>query len=624
MASGMIPPEIIEEIKVRTDIVPIVEQYVVLTKKSSKNYFGLCPFHSEDTASFSVSPGKQIYYCFGCHKGGDVFNFIMDIENLTYPQAIRHLADRAGVQIDQVMDPAYEKKRDHSRRIEDLYVEAARYFYHNLNSTAGKQARAYLNARSISERTAKTFGLGYADTKWNGLHKHLTSLGYRSNELNDSGLFRQSSRGDTIDLFHDRLIFPIISGSGKGKIVAFGGRVMDDSMPKYINSPETLIYTKGRHLYGLNLAKKSRDKRILLVEGYMDCISVYQGGIDNVCAVLGTALTEQQAKLLRQHTDHVILALDADRAGQAATIRAIDILEKTGLKLNVLQIPDGKDPDQYIREHGGERFKALMDDALPIYDYMLSAAWKLANEGQSLNVSLLQDEVCKVLELIDNNILFEVYITKAAAMLGIQVDAVRNELARRARGGQNAMDSARSYPPVQNQMSPHVPEDNYASHQNLQNIYLSRDEAYLLILLSSHSDVFETMKEKADESDFLAANTNEAGPGRAWLSNVFSLIRAGKMTPTGLLSESMGLALHNQPLADILAETIMKLPDQQSLTQLVEEAERYRKAVRIDRLTRDRTALLTKMNAPELEAEKKSHLRELYMNIERDLQQLRK
>ncbi len=620
----MIPPETIEEIKARTDIVPVIEQYVVLSKKSSKNYFGLCPFHHEDTASFSVSPGKQIYYCFGCHKGGDVIHFIMDIENLSYPQAIRHLAEQAGIQIEQTMDPAYEKKRDHSRRIEDLYVEAARFYYRNLISDAGQHAREYLRRREISERTAKLFGLGYADTRWNGLYKHLQSMGYRQNELMDSGLFRQSSRGETIDLFHDRLIFPIISGSGKGKIVAFGGRVLDDSLPKYINSPETIIYTKGRHLYGLNLAKKSRDKRILLVEGYMDCISVFQGGIDNVCAVLGTALTDQQAKLLRQQTDHVILSLDADRAGQQATIRAIEILEKAGLKLTVLQIPDGKDPDQYIREHGGERFRALMDDALPVYDYKLSVAWKRAEEGQSLDIAVLQDEICKVLESIDNNILFEVYIVKAAGMLGIQVDAVRNELARRASAKKNDTSSSSTYPAAATSRQTEAEETGYASQKDLQNIYMSRDEAYLLILLSCHAEVYDTMKEKADPADFLAADPHNPGPGKVWLDSVFDLIKAGKLTPTTLLGESLGLALQGKPLADILAETIMKLPEQQSLAQLVDEAERYRRAVRIDRLTRDRTALLTAMSSPHASSEDKARLRQGYMKVERELQSLRK
>lgn len=617
MATGLIPQETIEEIKARTDIVPVIEQYVVLSKKSSKNYFGLCPFHNEDTPSFSVSPGKQIYYCFGCHKGGDVIHFIMDIENLSYPQAIRHLAEQAGIEITQTVDPAYEKKREHNRRIEELYTEAARYFYHILNSPAGKPAMQYLRRRGISDRTAKVFGLGYADGNWTGLYKHLEAQGYRMNELQDSGLFRSGSRGDLVDLFRDRLIFPIISGSGKGKIVAFGGRVLDDGMPKYINSPETILYTKGRHLYGLNLAKKSRDKRILLVEGYMDCISLYQGGVDNVCAVLGTALTEEQAKLLRHQTEHVILALDADRAGQQATVRAIEILEKTGLKLNVLQVPAGMDPDQFIQENGGERFKALMDEALPIYDYMLSLAWQRGNEGDSLNVTVLQDEICKVLESIDNNILFEVYITKGANLLGIQVDAVRNELARRARGRQDA--------PQRQQQALHVhPQTSDVTNttQSMERVYLTREEAYLLILLAAHQELYASMAIKPDPSDFLAGDPQNSEAGRLWLSRIFDRIEAGTLDAQTLIGESHGLALNNQALTDILAETMIRLPDAQSLAQLQDDAERYRKAVRIDRLTRDRTALLTALSSGAATEERQA-FRLLFAEVEQEIKSLR-
>lgn len=623
MASGLIPQETIEEIKARTDIVTLVEQYVVLSKKSSKNYFGLCPFHSEDTASFSVSPGKQIYYCFGCHKGGDAIHFVMDIENLSYPQAIRLLAERAGITIEQTHDPEYEKKRNHRQRLEELNTEAARYYYRLLMSDEGKAARHYMHRRGITERTLKQFGLGYANDNWEGLLRHLKQKGYQQNEISDSGLFRTSSRGSTIDLFRERLIFPIISGTGAGKIVAFGGRVLDNSIPKYINSPESIIYTKGRHLYGLNLAKKSRDGRILLVEGYMDCISVYQGGIDNVCAVLGTALTEQQARLLRQQTDHVILSLDADRAGQQASLRAIDILEKEGLKISIIQIPQAKDPDDFIQEHGGERFKALMDSSIAVPDYKLEIAKQIANEGQSLDIAVLQDEVCKVLESIDNNILFEVYITKAAAILAIQVDSVRAELSRRARNRQNRENSNNSFS-SQNRIRQDSNQQTERMGEALTNIYLQRDEAYLLILLASHPDVYENLSVKPQISDFLAANPGEEVRGREWIERIFSLVQEKRLSITTLLSESIGLSLKTQALPDVLAETVMKLPEQQNLDQLILEAERYEKSVRMDSLMRQRTDLLTRMGRPGLSTEEKQNLRQRYTTVEAALISLRR
>lgn len=623
LTSGFIPQDTIEEIKARTDIVTIVEQYVTLSKKSRQNFFGLCPFHSEDTASFSVSPSKQIFYCFGCHKGGDVVRFIQEIEHLSYPEALRNLAERVGITIEQSSDPFYQEKRDHRHRIEDLYVEAARFFYHNLMSAEGKVTRQYLHRRGITDKTIKQFGLGYADSSWDGLLKHLEKNGYRQQEIQDSGLFRESRHNTTIDLFRERLMFPIISGTGKGKIVAFGGRVLDDSMPKYINSPETLIYTKGKHLYGLNLAKRSRDKRILLVEGYMDCLSVFQGGIDNVVAVLGTALTEQQARLLRQQTDHVILALDADRAGQQATLRAIDVLAKERLKVTVLQIPDGKDPDQFIQEHGSERFKALMDSSMPTHDYQLSVAWKLANEGQQLDIAVLQDEVCKVLEGIDNNILFEVYIAKAASMLGIQIDAVRAELQRRKRLSNDDRKTVRQSEYMATSNREDLVEQE-GTGSGLEHVHLSRDEAYLLILLAFNPEVYPSLITKPKPEYFLAYEDELESAGTKWILRLFELIEEGKLSITTLLSESIGLSLQGKELTDVLAETTMKLPDQEALASLVSEATRYELAVRLDSLTRLRTTLLTQMGSQALTEEERSDLRGRYMETEKALQALRR
>lgn len=628
MSTGYIPQDIIEEIKTRADIVSVVEQYVVLSKKSSKNYFGLCPFHQEDTASFSVSPGKQIYYCFGCHKGGDVINFIKEIENLSYPQAIQTLAERVDIRIEQRADPNADKRLQQRHRIEVLYVEAARFYYRNFMSTSAKHVRAYLNRRGISERTAKLFGLGYADSRWDGLYKHLRNEGYEPKELAESGLFRESSRGGQIDLFRDRLMFPILSESGQGRIIAFGGRVLDDSVPKYINSPETVIYTKGKHLYGLNLAKKSQEKYILLVEGYMDCITVYQGGVDCVTAVLGTALTEQQARLLQHQTEHIVLALDADRAGQQATIRAIDVLRQAGIKTSVLQIPEGKDPDQYIREHGSERFRALIDDALPAYDYLLQVARDRANEGNGLDLAVLQEELCLVLESIENNILFEVYIGKAAAMLGIPIDAVRNELNRRSRGSHNKSNGgllgfSQRRAERGNRQPVNPASTQESEEEQLTKVYLSRDEAYLLILLASHPEVFRKMKRKPGPDDFLLYRQENQAKGIQWLKGIFNLIYEDKLTQTRLLGESIAYSIQGHPLAGVLAESIMKLPENQSLDQLIEEAERYELAVHKDNLLRQRTSLLTELGSPQLTEHEKQSKRTKYQGIELELKKLR-
>ena len=265
----MIPDNVVEEIKNRNELVSIVEQYVTLDRKSSSNYFGLCPFHREDTPSFSVSPSKQIFYCFGCHKGGNVINFIKEIEHVSYPQALQILAERAGIALPEPDDEGWRKRSELSKRMHDTMLEAARWFYMQLIGNNGKPAQDYLRKREISPATAKKFGLGYAPDSWDALHKHLQSKGFSEEELDSSGLFKRTKQGNLIDLFRGRLMFPIFDVLGK--VVAFGGRVLDDSLPKYINSPETPIYTKGRHLYGLNLAKASRSDNLIntsLMHGY--------------------------------------------------------------------------------------------------------------------------------------------------------------------------------------------------------------------------------------------------------------------------------------------------------------------------------------------------------------------
>ena len=340
----------IEDVKAQNELVSVVEQYVRLDKRSSSNLFGLCPFHAEKTPSFSVSPTKQIYYCFGCHKGGDVIHFVMDIEKMNYPDAIRYLAERAGIQIPEPDDIEWQARQERRKRLQTICLEAARQFYRNLISPHGERIRVYLQNRGLHTSTSTRFGLGFALDEWDGLLNHLKGLGYTDEEeLLQSGLFKRGKNDRLYDLFRNRLMFPIFDAMGR--IIAFGGRVIDDGMPKYINSPETPIYSKGRHLYALNLAKSSKQNHLLIVEGYMDAIALHQSGIRQTVASLGTALTENQAQLLRKYTEQVIIAYDADAAGQAATLRSLDILAKKGLNVSVLQVPDGQDPDSFFRDY---------------------------------------------------------------------------------------------------------------------------------------------------------------------------------------------------------------------------------------------------------------------------------
>ena len=353
--------DIIEEVRSRNDIVDVIGQYVHLTKKGS-TYFGLCPFHNEKTGSFSVSPNKQMYYCFGCGAGGNVFTFMMQYENFTFGEAMEALADRAGVALPkQEYSAAQKREADKKQRLLEINKEAARYFYTLLRNDRGKHALAYFQKRELSEETMKKFGLGYSDQYSDDLYRYLRSKGYEDEILKESGLVTIDERRGGYDKFWNRAMFPIMDVHNK--VIGFGGRVMGDGEPKYLNSPETPIFDKSRNLYGLNRARTSRKPYFLLCEGYMDVISMHQAGFSNAVASLGTALTEKHATLLKRYTDEVILTYDSDDAGVRAALRAIPIVKRAGLRARVLHMNPYKDPDEFIKTLGAEKFQERIDQA---------------------------------------------------------------------------------------------------------------------------------------------------------------------------------------------------------------------------------------------------------------------
>ena len=366
------PPSFIDELVARNPIEDVVGHYVSL-KRSGGNMFGLCPFHGEKTASFSVSPDKGIYYCFGCHKGGGVINFQMEIEGLSYPDAVRALAKRVGMQVPE--DEQYQSRYKAQERLWALCKEAARFFYSKLYASEGAEALAYARDRGMPKSTLTTFGVGYAPNTWDSLVKAMKAKGYTEQELIDSGLVTKSQKnGNIYDRFRDRLMFPIIDV--RGNIIGFGGRIMNNNDPnaaKYLNSPETLIFNKRKNLFALNLAKKSKLGYLILVEGYMDAVALHQYGFDCAVASLGTSLTEEHAALLTRYTDQVVLIYDGDEAGQRATRRAIPILEKAGLQVKVLKMRDAKDPDEFLKKFGADKFKVLLEDASNRVEYQLNA-----------------------------------------------------------------------------------------------------------------------------------------------------------------------------------------------------------------------------------------------------------
>ena len=366
-----IPTDIINEIKYRNDIESVISSYVEL-KRRGKNLVGLCPFHNEKTPSFTVYPENGSFYCFGCGAGGDVFSFIKLIENLDYADAIRFLAEKSGINIiESATDNSLQKVRN---TIYDINRETARFFHSVLMSDEGKWAREYLLSRGLTLKTINHFGLGAAPDKWDSLLNHLKSLGYSISDMVAANVVSKSSKGSYYDRFRKRVMFPIINV--RGRVVAFSGRAMpgEDKSAKYINTSDTLVYKKSENLFGINFAKNCCEERIILVEGNMDVVSLHQAGFENTVAALGTAFTADEAKLLSRYTKEIVLTIDADAAGQKAVRRAGEILKDTGLNVRVIVVPDGKDPDEYIKKNGPERFKALLEGAVSEIEYKLLTA----------------------------------------------------------------------------------------------------------------------------------------------------------------------------------------------------------------------------------------------------------
>lgn len=544
----------IEDVKAQNELVSVVEQYVRLDKRSSSNLFGLCPFHAEKTPSFSVSPTKQIYYCFGCHKGGDVIHFIMDIEKMSYPDAIRYLAERAGIQIPEPDDIEWQARQERRKRLQMICLEAARQFYRNLISPHGERIRIYLQNRGLHTSTSTRFGLGFALDEWDGLLNHLKGLGYTDEEeLLQSGLFKRGKNEHLYDLFRNRLMFPIFDAMGR--IIAFGGRVIDDSMPKYINSPETPIYSKGRHLYALNLAKSSKQNHLLIVEGYMDAIALHQAGIRQTVASLGTALTENQAQLLRKYTEQVIIAYDADAAGQAATLRSLDVLAKKGLKVSVLQVPDGQDPDSYIRDYGPERFHALMDRSLPLLDYKLFSAKKESTINGELDPIIYQEQACAILAREQNAIVRELYANQLAEELQASPESVLIEIDRRRNKGSD--ETTRHHEAVQQEKTTIRTQPDSA---------VTREELYLLGLIATEPSLVQTID--ISPEDF------SKGPVQNLAAEMLKRANSGDLTPSMLIDLCEGQTIQEKPLPDLMARVCMRLEDlfgQQDLEKAAEE-----------------------------------------------------
>ena len=419
--------ELLEEIKRKNDIVDLISQYVVL-KRKGRNYFGLCPFHNEKSPSFSVSPDKQIFKCFGCGVGGNALHFITKIENVSFIESVQILAERAGIKLPTSYNEEDDKRAKLRQEVYKINQATAEFYHKTLYQPTSKQAQQYIKNRKLDNNTLKSFLIGYAPNN-NQLYKFLKEQGFSEEAMIASSLIGHSQNGNYYDKFYNRLMFPI--QDVRNRVIAFGGRVLDDSKPKYINSPENIVYSKGRNLFGLNVARKKTNgmlDRILIVEGYMDAISLYQRGITNVVASLGTALTDNQGRLLRKNAKQVILGYDSDGAGQNAIMRGMDILKNMGVDIRVLQISGAKDPDEYVIKYGADRFKQRMNEAISVVEYKVKNLIKDINlENTNDKINFL-NQIAIILADIDNTMEKEVYVDKISKTYNISKEAIYAEI----------------------------------------------------------------------------------------------------------------------------------------------------------------------------------------------------
>ena len=483
--------ELIDGIRTNNDIVDVVSKYVTL-KRSGRNFFGLCPFHKEKSPSFAVSPDKQIFHCFGCGAGGNVIHFVSKIEGLDFKDTLELLANRIGMELPSLDNYEDDKTAKLKKRVYEINEIAARFYHENLYKPTSKIAQDYIKKRKLDNRTLKAFLIGYSGN-FNELYLLLKQKGFTVEEMLASSLIKRTQEGGFIDSFRKRLMFPI--QDVRDRVIAFGGRVLDDSKPKYINSPENIVYSKGRNLFGLNVAKKHDTKKIIIVEGYMDAISLYQRGITNVVASLGTAMTEAQGRLLRRHSEQVILGYDADGAGQAAILRGMEILQNLGCDIRVLQIEGAKDPDEYVVKYGPERFQKCVDNSISLVEFKVKILKKELNIENTNDKIKFLNEIAKILAKISNQMEREIYITKLSKEYQISQEAIQAEVNKLLFAGNTGSKKLEKKVVT---MKPQIEEQN----NSVSPAMLKRENMVIYLLINETEQCYEKLKNVIQVNDF--------------------------------------------------------------------------------------------------------------------------
>lgn len=480
------PEELVEEIRSKNDIVDVISSYVRLQKKGS-SYFGLCPFHNEKSPSFSVSRQKQMYYCFGCGAGGNVFTFLMEYENYSFVEALKYLADRAGVELPEPEYSGEAKKRADTKAILlEINKAAAQYFYVQLLRPQGGHALTYLKDRKLSDDTIKAFGLGYSNKYSDDLYKYLKSKGYKDDMISQAGLISIDEKYGVHDKFWNRVMFPIMDVNSR--VIGFGGRVMGDAKPKYLNSPETKIFDKSRNLYGLNMARSSRKKNLIICEGYMDVISMHQAGFNNAVASLGTALTSQQASLLKRYTDEVLIIYDSDEAGVKAALRAIPMLKTAGLSTKVINLRPYKDPDEFIKNMGKEAFQERLDHGMNSFMFELKALEGQYDMEDPQGRTDFFKETAKRLLRFEDEIERSSYIKTIAGTYQVEPEELRKMVNRLAMKGVGMTETVK-------------PKSGLNRNKEKQNGY-EVSQKLMLTWLTSYPEIFGEVSRYIGPDDF--------------------------------------------------------------------------------------------------------------------------
>ena len=587
--------ELIEDIKNSNDIVDIISQYVIL-KRSGRNFFGLCPFHKEKTPSFSVSPDKQIFHCFGCGAGGNVVHFISKIENIDFKESIEMLAERAGITLPTIDNGKDEKRQFLKEKVYQINKEAANYYHETLYKEISKPAQEYVKKRKLDNKTLKDYCIGYAPLNSN-LYKYLKEKDFTDEEILASDLVNKVGN-NFVDRFKNRLIFPI--QDVRNRFIAFGGRVLDNSLPKYINSPENIVYSKARNLYGLNVAKKAKLDKLIIVEGYMDVISLHQRGIENVVASCGTSLTEQQGRLLRKYAERVIISYDSDGAGQAATLRGLDILSNLGCDIRVLQMEGAKDPDEYIIKYGNAMFQKLVDEAISLVEFKVKVLKKDLDLNNVNDKIKFLNEIARLLSSVDNRMEQEVYIDKISKEHDISKEAIYseiNKLNHSKNQGKNILESS-------------FRNSTIKKKEILPETLVKREKMIIEILLNGKTKAYEQIKNILSPDDFKKDENKEI------LKKLYEEFEKGNNELNNLLELFDGNEEIISTLTGLMADDFEIKDDEKAIKDLINN---YKK----EKLTNRKKEIIDLLNADDISQEKVSELEKELQDIVIKLTQIK-